>query len=80
MGTEIDRLEIQVEAQAASANKQLDALIAKMNSVSKSMSGINGGGMKQFAEGMNRITAASKTLSAVKASDINRVVSHLHKL
>lgn len=80
MGTEIDRLEIQVEAQAASANKQLDALIAKLNSVSKSMSGINGGGMKQFAEGMNRITAASKTLAAVKASDINRVVSHLHKL
>ncbi|MEI1255975.1 hypothetical protein V8Q34_14625 [Blautia sp. JLR.GB0024] len=80
MGTEIDRLEIQVEAQAASANKQLDVLIAKLNSVSKSMSGINGGGMKQFAEGMNRITAASKTLASVKASDINRVVSHLHKL
>lgn len=80
MGTEIDRLEIQVEAQAASANKQLDALIAKLNSVSKSMSGINGGGMKQFAEGMNRITAASKTLAAVKASDINRVVLNLHKL
>lgn len=80
MGTEIDRLEIQVETQAASANKQLDALIAKLNSVSKSMSGINGGGMKQFAEGMNRITAASKTLAAVKASDINRVVSHLQKL
>lgn len=80
MGTEIDRLEIQVETQAASANKQLDALIAKLNSVSKSMSGINGGGMKKFAEGMNRITAASKTLAAVKASDINRVVSHLQKL
>lgn len=80
MGSEIDRLEIQVEAQAASANKQLDALATKLNAISKSLSGINGGGMKQFAEGMNRITAASKTMATIKATEINRVVLNLQKL
>ena len=43
MGTEIDRLEIQVEAQAGKANKQLDELIAKLNKVSGSLTGINTG-------------------------------------
>lgn len=80
MGSEIDRLEIQVETQAASANKQLDALATKLNAISKSLSGINGGGMKQFAEGMNRITAASKTMATIKATEINRVVLNLQKL
>ena len=45
MGTNIDRLEIQVEAQATKANKQLDSLIAKLNTVSKSLSGISGAKM-----------------------------------
>lgn len=42
MGSEIDRLEIQVETRAASANKQLDALAEKLNAISKSLSGISG--------------------------------------
>lgn len=45
MGTEIDRLEIQIEAQAQKANKQMDELISKLGKMAGSMSGINVGGI-----------------------------------
>lgn len=49
MGAEIDRLEIQVETRAASTNKQLDALIEKLNTMSKSLTGISGTKMNSLS-------------------------------
>ena len=45
MGAEIDRLEVQVEAQATKANNQLDKLVGKLNSLSNSLSHINSSGL-----------------------------------
>lgn len=80
VGAEVDRLEVKVEASANKANQQLDILIKKLDSVSGALSGINGNGMRQFSEGMNRISASAKTMSTVKSTDINRIVSNLSKL
>lgn len=80
MGTEIDRLEIQIETQASKANRQLDELISKLGKLAGSLSGINSGGMKQFAAGMNDITSAAKSMSVIKSTEMNRVVNSLHKL
>nr|DAP78960.1 MAG TPA: minor tail protein [Bacteriophage sp.] len=80
MGTEIDRLEIQIEARASKANRQLDELITKLGKLSGSLSSINSGGMRQFAAGMNDISSAAKHMSTVKATEINRVVNNLQKL
>lgn len=41
MAAQIDRLEIEIEAQAQRANRQLDALAAKLGKVSNALSGIN---------------------------------------
>lgn len=41
MGTEIDRLEIQVETQASKANRQLDEMIIGLSKLSGTMSSIN---------------------------------------
>lgn len=80
MGTEIDRLEIQVETQASKANRQLDELISKLGKLAGSLSSINSGSIKQFAAGMNEVSAAARNLSAIKAGDMNRVVTNLQKL
>ena len=45
MGAEIDRLEVQVEAQATKANNQLDKLVGKLDSLSNSLSHINSSGL-----------------------------------
>lgn len=72
MGTEIDRLEIQVQAQAKNANDQLDALIAKLNTVSKSLSGIDFSGFnaanKQTKAFSSSIYAMSFNAGASKVS------------
>jgi len=80
LGTEIDRLEIQIETQASKANRQLDELISKLGKLAGSLSGINSGGMKQFAAGMNDITSAAKSMSVIKSTEMNRVVNSLQKL
>lgn len=80
MGTEIDRLEIQIETQASKANRQLDELISKLGKLAGSLSSINSGGMKQFAAGMNGIASSAKNMSTVKSAEINRVVNNLQKL
>lgn len=80
MGTEIDRLEIQIETQASKANRQLDELISKLGKLAGSLSSINSGGMKQFAAGMNGIASSAKNMSTVKSAEMNRVVNNLQKL
>lgn len=80
MAAEIDRLEIQVQSSASKANQQLDLLISRLDKVSGSLSGINAGGMRQFASGMNQIASSSRNLSSVKSADINRIVKNLSKL
>ena len=80
MGTEIDRLEKQVETQASKANRQLDELISKLGRLTGSLSSINSGSMKQFAVGMKDIASAAKNMSEVKAADMNRAISNLQKL
>lgn len=80
MGTEIDRLEIQIETQASKANRQLDELISKLGKLAGNLSSINSGGMRQFAAGMNGIASAAKNMSTVKSTEMNRVVNNLQKL
>ena len=80
MGTEIDRLEIQIETQASKANRQLDELISKLGKLAGNLASINSGGMRQFAAGMNGIASAAKNMSTVKSTEMNRVVNNLQKL
>lgn len=71
MGADIDRLEVQVEAEAKDANKQLDDLAAKLGLVAKALSSItNMSGFKeittqskQVAESMGEISAQTQSVS-----------------
>lgn len=80
MGVEIDRLEVQVEAQATKANNQLDALVKKLDALSGSLSHLNSSGLTGLANGVAKFAQASGQLSNVKATDFNRLAKNIEKL
>lgn len=62
MGAEIDRLEVQIEAEATKANSQLDSLVKKLDIVQESLSRLNSGGLTGMASG-SRKSAGHERLS-----------------
>ena len=80
MGAEIDRLEVQVEAQATKANNQLDIMVQRLDRVASSLTKINSGGLTGLANGVSRFAQASSQLSNVKKTDFNRLVKSVERL
>lgn len=80
MGAEIDRLEVQVEAQATKANNQLDKLAMKLDRVSKALSGLNSHGLSGLADSVSKFSQASAQLSNVKTADFTRLTKNIEKL
>ena len=80
MGAEIDRLELQVEAQATKANNQLDKLVGKLDAVTNSLSHINANGLSGLASGVQKFAQASSQLSSVKTADFTRLTKNIDKL
>ena len=80
MGAEIDRLEVQVEAQATKANNQLDKLVTKLDRVSGALSGLNSGGLAGLSNGVAKFAQASAQLSNVKTADFTRLTKNIEKL
>ena len=80
MGAEIDRLEVQVEAQATKANNQLDKLVTKLDRVSGALSGLNSSGLAGLSNGVAKFAQASSQLSNVKTADFTRLTKNIEKL
>ncbi len=80
MGTEIDRLEVQVEAQARGANRQLTTLINKLDAVSSSLSRINESGLAGLANGVNKFAQAAAHLNSVKTADFTRLAKNIDRI
>lgn len=80
MGSEIDRLEVQVEAQATKANNQIDKLVAKLNVLSSSLSNVNSGGLTGLSSGVSKFAQASTQLSNVKTADFTRLAKNIEKI
>ena len=80
MGAEIDRLELQVEAQATKANNQLDTLATKLDKVSGALSRMNSGGLTGLSNGVAKFAQASAQLSNVKTADFTRLAKNVEKL
>lgn len=80
MSAEIDRLEIAVEASASKANQQLERLADKLNQVSKSLSGINAGGLSGLANSIEKLGKSMQAMNTVKTSDFTRLANNIQKL
>lgn len=78
MGAEIDRLEIQVEAEATKANQQLSNMAKYLESVAGSLMKINGSsGVVALSTISSNLAASATQLSQVKASDFKKISSGL---
>ncbi len=81
MGAEIDRLEIEVEAQATRANNQLDKLVGKLDRVASSLMNIHSGsGLTGLSNDVTKFAQASALLSNVKTTDFNRLIKNIESL
>lgn len=65
---DIDRLEIEVEAQAKGANQQLDVLISKLEKVSSVLGGASGKGLNSFASGISKISGHTAAIEKMASS------------
>lgn len=77
MGTEIDRLEIQIDAETEKANKALEQLTDRLEGIGKSLSGITEKKLTGFADGMEKIAKASTGLSKINTSDFTKLAKSI---
>lgn len=69
----VDELEIELTANAKKANSAIDNLVTKLDTLSGSLSKIDGSRLSGLANGVAKLGMATKTLSGVKATDYNRI-------
>lgn len=69
----VDELEIELTANAKKANTSIDNLVSKLDTLSGSLSKIDGSKLSGLANGVSKLGMATKTLSGVKATDYNRI-------
>jgi hypothetical protein len=81
MSDSIDRLEIEVQAQAQKANAELDKMANRLEKVANSLTKINGSGIKGFANGIQSLSDAVQGMSNnTKTADFTRISKNIEKL
>ena len=80
MPSTIDELQIEIEAKATKANDSIDKLVLKLDKLSVSLGNINGASLTGLSQGVNQLSSAMKTMSAVKTTDFTRLSKNLAKL
>lgn len=82
MGAEIDRLEIEVEAQATKANNALDKLVGNLERLAGSLGSIDGNSFLGFSNGISDISSAMQGLKSadIRKTDFNRLAKGIAEL
>lgn len=80
MPTDIDSLQIQINANATKANASMDLLVKKIDRLSASLSTLDGHGLKSLASGVQSLGTAMQTMSNVKTTEFTRLAANLQKL
>lgn len=80
MGAEIDRLEVQVEAEAKDANKQLTELSGKLDVVSRKLSKLNISGLSNVSKEISSLTSEIEALAGTKFPDFSGMTKQLQEL
>lgn len=79
MSQQVDSLDIKISATASNAEKSIDRLISKLNTLSTSIAGIDGSALSGFANSVNKLGSAVKSLSGIKTSDFTRIAKGFEK-
>lgn len=80
MGTTVDSLEIQLQAQATKANTAIDTLISKLGALNTSLTKINGSGLSGVANGVDKLSRSMQGLKNVGTADYTRLAKGIEKI
>lgn len=76
----IDTLDIQISSNASKAIQSINSLIDKLNSLNKTLNGLDSNGLRNYARELGRITAAFNSLSKVNTSGLDKTISKINAL
>ena len=79
MPTEIDALSISIEAKAQKANSSIDALVSRLDVLSKSLGKINGTNLNNFSSGMKTLSDGMNNFKNLKMPDFTRTAKGIKK-
>lgn len=80
MGAEIDRLEIEIEAQATKANNALDKLVGKLERLAGSLGSINGNSLSGLSAGINDLGKSMQGMKNVGTADFTRLAKNISQI
>lgn len=80
MGTTVDSLEIQLQAQATKANTAIDTLISKLGTLNTSLTKINGSGLSGVSNGVDKLSRSMQGLKNVGTADYTRLARGIEKI
>lgn len=80
MGAEIDRLEIEVEAQATKANNALDKLVGKLERLAGSLGSIDGNSLTGLAKGVDSLSNSMQGMKNVGTADFTRLAKNISQI
>lgn len=79
MATEIDSLQIQINANAQKADTALDNLITRLDTLTTSLTGLDGSNLTSFAGGVRDLGSAMQLFKSTKAVDFNKIARGIDK-
>ncbi len=80
MGAEIDRLEIEVEAQATKANNALDKMVGKLERLAGSLGSINGNSLSGLSTGINDLSKSMQGMKNIGTADFTRLAKNISQI
>jgi CII-binding regulator of phage lambda lysogenization HflD len=80
VGTEIDRLEIEVEAQATKANNALDKLVGKLERLAGSLGNIDGNALTGLSKGIDSLSNSMQGMKNVGTADFTRLAKNISQI
>ena len=75
----VDSLEVEIQAKAKQANKEIDVLCSKLGNLSKQLASVDSKGLTKFSSGLNMLSAGMKGMRDTKMPDFNKTVKGLQK-
>lgn len=80
MATEIDSLQIEINASATKANDAINKLVKKLDILSDSLSKINSSGLSGLASGVDRLGTAMQSMKNIRSNEFTRLANNIERL
>lgn len=79
-GTNVDKLQIEIDVSAENANSAIDNLVKKLDRLQTSLGKINGSQLAGVANGVDKLGKSMQVMNTIKTADFTRLATNLTKL